>query len=44
LIKEAAVKIEAVVMSVNEATRVAEERQRILMIGKTIESETVLNS
>jgi hypothetical protein len=41
LIKEASVVIGDVVKAVNEATRAAEERQRILQIGSTIEFEEV---
>lgn len=41
LLRKAAEKIEAVVTKVNEATRVAEEKQRILGIGSMIESNPV---
>lgn len=40
-LKLAADKIAAVVTSVNEATREAEERERILNIQKTIETDAV---
>ncbi|KAJ3325340.1 Myosin 10A, isoform D [Boothiomyces sp. JEL0866] len=42
LLRNAAEKIEAVVTKVNEATRAAEEKQRILNIGSTIDSPTPL--
>ncbi|KAJ3269397.1 Myosin 10A, isoform D [Terramyces sp. JEL0728] len=42
LLRGAAEKIEAVVTKVNEATRAAEEKQRILNIGSTIDSPTPL--
>jgi hypothetical protein len=41
-LRQAAEKIEGVVSRVNEATRAAEEKQRILNIGNNIESETPL--
>lgn len=43
LLRNAAEKIEAVVTKVNEATRAAEEKQRILNIGSTIDSPTVFD-
>jgi hypothetical protein len=42
-LRQAAEKIEAVVTRVNEATRAAEEKQRILNLGNTIESEQPLD-
>lgn len=41
LLRKAAEKIEEVVKAVNEATRAAEEKQRILGLGNQIESASV---